>query len=195
MSEKVRNTYSAHHPVTHERLPAGIHYGTSDDGEKWYGFFKDSDLGRTNPAKFESVTHAVEHLRLCTESGGKRQTAASINALAEAIFRQNQDVGWWDEAAIIPDQFLPHFIASKICLMHSELSEALEGMRKNLMDDHLPKRQMIEVELADAIIRILDTAAFLKLDVGGAVVEKLAYNAQRSDHKRENRDGVNGKKI
>lgn len=68
-------------------------------------------------------------------------------------------------------------------------------MRKNLPDDHLPHRQMIEVELADAIIHILDTARFLKLDVGGAVVEKLQYNSTRADHKRENRDGVNGKKI
>lgn len=121
--------------------------------------------------------------------------APVINSLADNIFAQNGAVGWWDEAAIMPEQFLPHLIASKIALMHSELSEALEGMRKGLPDDHLPHRLMIEVEFADAIIRILDTARFLQLDVGGALVEKLEYNSQRADHKRENREGVNGKKI
>ncbi len=47
-----------------------------------------------------------------------------------------------------------------ISLIHSELSEALEGDRKSLMDDHLPDRRMAEVELADAIIRACDTAGY-----------------------------------
>jgi ribosome-associated protein YbcJ (S4-like RNA binding protein) len=54
---------------------------------------------------------------------------------------------------------------------------------------------MIEVELADAIIRIGDLAAYLGLDLGGATVEKLAYNSVREDHKIENRRGKNGKKF
>lgn len=79
--------------------------------------------------------------------------------------------------------------------MHSELSEALEGWRKNLMDDHLPNRKMIEVELADCIIRILDTAEAEGLDIAGAMKEKFAYNQVRQDHKIENRKAANGKKI
>lgn len=189
------NTYTTFDPVTGQRLPKGIHYGRDPSGNAWYGFFKDADIYYSNPAKYDRVEDAVEGLSLWHDGAGRRRVAAAINELADVIFEQNAAVGWWDEAETIPEQFLPHLIASKIALMHSELSEALEGMRKNLPDDHLPHRQMIEVELADAIIHILDTARFLKLDVGGAVVEKLQYNSTRADHKRENRDGVNGKKI
>ena len=47
--------------------------------------------------------------------------------------------------------------------MHSELSEALEADRKGLMDSHLPHRDGREVEFADLIIRVLDTACALEL--------------------------------
>lgn len=67
----------------------------------------------------------------------------------------------------------------KIALMHSELSEGLEGIRKGLMDDHLPDRTMIECELADVIIRIMDYAAHTKLDVAGAIIAKMIYNSSR----------------
>lgn len=66
-----------------------------------------------------------------------------------------------------------------IALMHSELSEGLEGLRKNLMDDHLPDRKMIEVELADVVLRIMGYAQRRGLDVASAILEKQEYNAKR----------------
>ena len=66
---------------------------------------------------------------------------------------------------------------------------------KDLMDDHLPHRKMMEVELADAMIRICDLAGGKGYDLGGAIAEKLAYNAQRADHKIENRIKDGGKKY
>lgn len=63
------------------------------------------------------------------------------------------------------------------------------------MDDKLPHRKMVEVELADCIIRIFDLAVAMGLDIGGAFVEKTVYNTKRADHKIENRLKENGKKF
>lgn len=82
-----------------------------------------------------------------------------------------------------------------LALIHSEISEALEGERKNLMDDHLPHRKMAEVELVDAIIRILDYAGGFGYDLQGAFDEKLAYNDTRIDHTYEARKSTNGKQF
>jgi len=81
-----------------------------------------------------------------------------------------------------------------VALMHSELSEALEADRKGLFDDKLPHRDGREVEFADCIIRILDTADALGLDLAGAFIEKNRFNKTRSDHKIENR-AKGGKKY
>lgn len=102
--------------------------------------------------------------------------------------------GWWNDKQtgerLKPEQIN---VAEKLCLIHSEVSEAMEGHRKNLMDDKLPHRKMLEVELADALIRIHDLAGFLGLDLAGATIEKLAFNQQRPDHKMENRLKEGGK--
>ena len=69
--------------------------------------------------------------------------------------------------------------AEKIALMHSELSEALEGVRKPKQDSHCPEFDSETVELADAIIRILDYCFSYDLDIDGAVAAKNAYNKTR----------------
>ena len=45
------------------------------------------------------------------------------------------------------------------------------------------------------MIRILDMAGGMGIDIGGAIAEKLAYNANRADHKIENRKADEGKKY
>jgi NTP pyrophosphatase (non-canonical NTP hydrolase) len=101
--------------------------------------------------------------------------------------------GWWTD--LETGEKKERNKGELLCLIHSEVSEAMEGARKDLMDDKLPHRKMEEVELADVIIRILDYAGGFDLDVGGALLEKVAYNAQRADHKLSNRKLAGGKKF
>ena len=103
--------------------------------------------------------------------------------------------GWWTDLKTGEDLSGKKNIPELLCLIHSEISEAMEGHRKGLMDDKLPHRPMLEVELADAAIRIFDMAGGMGLDVAGAIAEKLAYNAKRADHKPENRVAEGGKKF
>lgn len=176
----------------------------------------------------------------------------NFDKYAKKIYEQNKEIGWWDA----PDRCLYECLQ----LVSTEIAEATEAERKDLMDDHLPHRKGGEVELADALIRVLDLGAHLGInhvsvgcipwaignwsigrkhwwinshladfehaalggvvvtwkadesysrliraicmvaqsmsyDLEGAMVEKLEYNKQRQDHKREERAKTGGKKF
>jgi hypothetical protein len=113
----------------------------------------------------------------------------SLNILADRIHKLNHK--WWYDKE---DKKLNRNKGELMALIHSEVSELMEGERKNLMDTHLPNRKMAEVEIADTIIRLLDYAAGFGYDIDGAMEEKLAYNSERQDHKYEAREQANGKK-
>lgn len=115
----------------------------------------------------------------------------STHILVHLCHQQAKNQGWHSDLQTgLP---IKRNVGEQIALVHSELSEALEGHRKQIQDSHIPNRPSIEVELADAIIRICDLAGSLDLDLGGALAEKMEYNANRADHKIENRKGKNGK--
>jgi NTP pyrophosphatase (non-canonical NTP hydrolase) len=77
----------------------------------------------------------------------------------------------------------------------TELAEACEGHRRSRMDDHLPHRSMFEVELADCLIRVMDLATGLGLDLAGAWRDKVKYNTTRPDHSLAERAKPGGKKY
>jgi NTP pyrophosphatase (non-canonical NTP hydrolase) len=94
-----------------------------------------------------------------------------FTAIAEKVNCIACDKGWWKG-----DRNDGELIA----LMHSELSEALEGLRHgNPPSDHIPEFSAVEEELADVIIRIMDYSVAKKQRVAEAVLAKIAFNSVR----------------
>lgn len=151
-------------------------------------------MNKTDNTKFNKQADRLDNY--------EHYTDFLINKLQEEIHSSNLEAGWWtdltsgvdlSEEARSNTRLGKAIVAEKLCLIHSEISEAMEGARKNLQDDKLPHRKMIEVELADAVIRIFDLCGALQLDIGSAIVEKREYNQNRPDHQIENRLKENGK--
>ncbi len=95
----------------------------------------------------------------------------AINILAEDFHKLARLKGHYDK---------PTNDGEKIALMHSELSEALEGLRhNNPKDQHCPKFGNVEIELGDCIIRILDFCRYKGYDIGSAMNAKTEYNKTR----------------
>ena len=115
--------------------------------------------------------------------------ASWLNTMCETIHSKQKATGWWDAADS------PLVVPTKLALIVSECTEALEGHRRDAMDDKLTHRKALDTELADVFIRLCDLAGFLKVPLGTIVAEKEAYNASRADHKPENRKAVGGKRY
>lgn len=94
----------------------------------------------------------------------------SLDALGEHVHAMAVAKGWWEE---------PRNAGELIALMHSELSEALEGLRKPGPDQHCPEHSSVAIELSDVIVRILDFASAMQINIGAAMHAKIAFNATR----------------
>ncbi len=105
------------------------------------------------------------------------QFCAYFRAVQEKVHQTAVEHGFWDHAYGVDEYLLK---SNKIALMHSELSECLEAVRKpHLPDSHLPDFNPEALELADTVIRIMDYATRFGLDVAGAIIAKGNYNEGR----------------
>lgn len=95
----------------------------------------------------------------------------SFKTLAAVQGQVNQFHGFRDE---------PLEFGRAVALMHSELSEALEGDRHhNPPSDHIPEFSAVEEEFADVVLRVMETSERMGLRTAEAVVAKLRFNRDR----------------
>lgn len=103
--------------------------------------------------------------------------AAAINGLSDDVHELARSKGWYEDQEKSLDA-----IAAKLALVHSEVSECVECLRDG--DERLRfadsgKPEGLPAEMADIIIRTLDLAGWLGVDIGRAVLVKHEYNATR----------------
>lgn len=112
-----------------------------------------------------------------------------LNKVAEKIQQANASKGFWDK---------PRNVGELLMLVTSELGEAMEAHRhsrfadvenfdrtSNEDDEWFKKnfeeniRGSFQEEIADAVIRLLDLAGGLNIDLEKHIVNKVRYNSLR----------------
>lgn len=120
--------------------------------------------------------------------------ALSWNQLARAVHNNACRKGFWDKrqqltaavnnscGAESPESGHVHDLIAAQCiaLINTELGEATDALRAgNPYEQGLEGVRAVEAELADVVIRIMDTAAAFRWDVAGAIIKKTKFNASR----------------
>jgi NTP pyrophosphatase (non-canonical NTP hydrolase) len=102
-----------------------------------------------------------------------------VRVLQREVHTLAVEKGWWDDPRPIPEL---------LALMHSEISEALEAYReapsllaiKTCFVREDGKPEGFASELADVVIRVLDAAESLGIDLGEVILQKHAFNQTRA---------------
>ena len=106
----------------------------------------------------------------------------NIKKAQEQIHATAVKKGWWDEK-ILNGAIIPRSIGDQFTNFHSEISEAWEKYREGMPMDHVyfegGKPEGIGIELADCIIRILDTCGEYGIDIEYCIKLKMKYNKNR----------------
>jgi hypothetical protein len=108
----------------------------------------------------EEERRAQENILICQHK---------LNDLAAEVHEIAKSKGWWDEEKSFGDL---------AALIHTEISEAFEEFRNHHKPDEVYLKdgepEGISIELADAVIRILDVCARYKIDFDAAVRQRLS---------------------
>lgn len=155
-------------------------FETLDDGKAWC----EQTLQRWINASFEPVSEQLIQ---------RDRIIQAVKTLTDICHSASRNAGWWHN--IKTGEPLKRNKGEMLMLMVSELAEAMEADRKSLNDDHLPQYDGVSVEMADCLIRICDFVGGFGLKTAEAMADKIEYNANRADHKIENRLKENGKKY
>ena len=172
------------------------------------GLGKTEDLGKNNLVQAFNIllsngqevdNKAMERsmnnitLKGANQDYTKQQVIDAMDMLSDICHSASVRGGWWH--SLETGEKLERNKLEMLCLIHSEVSEACEGVRKGINDDHLPQYGMEDVEIADTFVRCFDYVGGHGLKTSEAFVDKLIYNANRADHKPENRKLSGGKKY
>ena len=103
----------------------------------------------------------------------------TLREMQKAIYANNVAKGWHEGAFTTT----PEAVSTKIMLVVTELAEAVEEMRNGHPYDKVyfssNKPEGFGIELADAVIRLLDIAEHLGIDMQDAVTLKHNFNTTR----------------
>lgn len=97
-----------------------------------------------------------------------------INRLCEESHKIAIEKGWYDTE---------RDLLNLICLVHSELSEAVEAHRNHKDEVYYTdegKPEGFPIEIADTCIRIFDLCGYLGINLEEAILTKMEYNKTRS---------------
>lgn len=117
-----------------------------------------------------------------------KQFAKIVNDYSETIHVQNAEKGFWDKrgAMYMSARNLyginyAHYLTAADCvaLIHGELSEGIEALRKPAFPINSTEKDSFGGEMADAVIRIMDLCAFFGIPIGDAIVARAQHNTTR----------------
>ena len=150
-------------PLPPDAVPAPL--SNTDLSRIWRKHTGGAQMGAWDFEYARSIERATVEALLEQTPGGR-----SLNELAAEINEVNAANGW---KVVKPEEWGQEYkIPGITALIHSEVSEALEAFRK---DD----RENFAEELADVLIRTLDCAGGLGIDIDKVVLDKLEKNRNR----------------
>ena len=118
--------------------------------------------------KLKKLEDENKALKICRS---KSIVVSAINDMALDVHQNAIEKGWWEGR---------RSDGELIALIHSEVSEGLEWLRNgNGQSDHIPEFLGIEEEMADVVIRVMDTCEARGWRLGEAIIAKHNFNQTR----------------